>query len=631
MPEKSKAPFNFWQEMKRRKVFRVVAMYAGFTYVVIELTGNLTEPLHLPAWFGTLVVVILAVGFPVITILSWFFDITPEGIKKTGPAETVPEAEIKEPERRKLRLSDGIIAALIIVIIILIYPKIFNKDKFGNMRDDDGKFSVAVMPFDNLTTDSLFDVWQLGLQNLLITSLSNSDELSVRQAEPINNIINSELKTNHAGIEPSLAGLIAEKLKARTIIHGNIFKSGNNLRVTANIRDSQSEEIYKSFKVNGDSESDFFVLIDSLSGMIMNFLEIKSLENDLPVELRDAYTSSAEAYKNYLHGREYHGTLYYNSAVEHYRKALEIDSGFVLPMLYLAHIYRDNGQTDECRKWSYKAYDKIDKVPLEIQLQVRSVKAMVDKEPAIQLNYIDKYLVLNPYSTQKLYTAGWINYNLNNWEKAIEKLEKGIALNEEMGSRFKLWIYHYTLLGNAYYKIGEYKKAMKAFEEGREVWPDDPQIVFWQTACAISQSDSVMAEECLSALQQIMKDDNWPEINKISWLASLYENGNCYSKAEEYYRQALRLDSDNADLINSYANLLISGDIDPGKGIELIIPLLEDHPDNYEYLYTYGSGLYKTGNYVEAREVLQRAWDLRPSYLHKHHQLLEEVGEALGG
>ena len=87
MSKKSKKRFNLWEELKRRNVFRVIVMYAGAAYVIIELVNNVAEPLRLPEWVPVIVILLLIVGFPVTAVLSWMFDITPKGIKKTEPAQ----------------------------------------------------------------------------------------------------------------------------------------------------------------------------------------------------------------------------------------------------------------------------------------------------------------------------------------------------------------------------------------------------------------------------------------------------------------------------------------------------------------------------------------------------------------
>ena len=75
----------FWQELKRRRVIHVLIVYASVSFVIIELINNVTEPLSLPEWTPTLIIIILLVGFPLAIIFSWIFDVTSAGIEKTKP------------------------------------------------------------------------------------------------------------------------------------------------------------------------------------------------------------------------------------------------------------------------------------------------------------------------------------------------------------------------------------------------------------------------------------------------------------------------------------------------------------------------------------------------------------------
>ena len=79
MPQPSNKISNFWQELKRRKVVRVITVYAAAAFVILELVDIITEPFGLPIWTLKLVVVILTVGLIVSIILSWIYDIHPEG------------------------------------------------------------------------------------------------------------------------------------------------------------------------------------------------------------------------------------------------------------------------------------------------------------------------------------------------------------------------------------------------------------------------------------------------------------------------------------------------------------------------------------------------------------------------
>ena len=209
-----------------------------------------------------------------------------------------------------------IIALVIVVVVLLIYPKVFRNDKFEGIRDEDGRISVAVMPFKNMTGDSTYYMWQEGLQNLLITSLSNSEELAVRQYETMFGILGNGKDINYSSITPSLAREVAKKLEANTFISGNLHQFGDNLRITVNITDADSEEIYKSYEMDGTTEDDFFNLTDSLSMLIRNFLEIKSLKQNLFFDVSNVYTNSSEAYKLYLQGSNCHSRLDYDCALD---------------------------------------------------------------------------------------------------------------------------------------------------------------------------------------------------------------------------------------------------------------------------------------------------------------------------
>jgi hypothetical protein len=80
MVKKTHGLHRFWRELKRRKVFKVATMYAGMSFILLQLAEILTPALLLPEWTLRLVTLLLIIGFPLAVIISWIFDITPEGI-----------------------------------------------------------------------------------------------------------------------------------------------------------------------------------------------------------------------------------------------------------------------------------------------------------------------------------------------------------------------------------------------------------------------------------------------------------------------------------------------------------------------------------------------------------------------
>jgi len=582
------------------------------------------------------------------TIIKWYLKykgikIKPhiEGkIKDLGKpiveVEGTKEVRIEQQKRpvilRKNKLlSRVLIIAILLIAAILIYSKIFKRYTLEKLRLSGDRISIAVMPFKNLTTDSTFNIWQSGLQNLLITSLSNSEELSVRQFEIMDEILKGAGQINYASITPSFASEVASKLEANTVILGNVYNTGNIILVTANLMDSKTEEIYKSFEMEGSTEDDFFPLTDSLANLIMNYLQIKQLGKKYAAyDLKNVYTSSAESYKYYIQGRNYHGRLDYSTAVDLYIKSIKIDTNFVSPMLMLAYVLGEIDKTGDSRMWAYKAYHRKDNMPYGIQLQIGEVKAFVDKEPEEQIRYLKQYLEFNPYSTLKFYSLGWVNFNIENWTEAINAFEKGIELNKKYGGKYKLWIWQYLLLGDAYLKVGEYDKAMKTYEVGLNLWPDQNLSVTCRlSVCAFLQGDSLRANELIEKVKTIGNQKRLQESEIFEQIANIYFGANSMNKAEEYYRKALSLELSNPVRMNALAYFLINSDRNIGEGLEIIDKALNLSPDEYYMLDTWGWGLYKQGMYNEALEVLDKSWELRPSYSHEAYLHLEAAKKAV--
>ena len=118
MPEKSDNPLNFWQELKRRKVVRVITVYAAAAFVILELVDIVSPALGLPSWTLSLVIVLLCIGFVISVILSWVYDITPEGVQKTKPSSK-DNKESKQPASLGWKISTY--ASLLIIIAFVLF------------------------------------------------------------------------------------------------------------------------------------------------------------------------------------------------------------------------------------------------------------------------------------------------------------------------------------------------------------------------------------------------------------------------------------------------------------------------------------------------------------------------------
>ena len=447
MARKTNSIERFWQELKRRKVFGVVTTYAATAYIIIEVTNNLVEPLSLPAWIAKLVILLLGAGLPIVAILSWIFDFTPQGIKKTVSIEESESKEIvAKPVKRRLRPSYILNAILIIAVIILAWPKIFRQDTIEKLRSSGERITVAAMPFQNMTNDTTWNVWQDGIQANLIASLTNSKELKVRQTETTNNLIQSKSFTNYASITPSIARNISQELDADVFIYGNINQSGSTMRLNAQIVDSKTEDALKSFQIDGTAENILHV-IDSLSVMVKNFLIITVLEKEITQDFRPYIsTNYSEAYSSFILGQRAYQKRDFPTATKWYLLALRSDTGFAEVAIWLSSAYSHQGLYNQAKELCLKVYEKKDQLRPFLKTWADWLYAVYFETPNEEIKYLRQILEFDDQQPLIYYILGYNFNELYQYDKAIVELEKALEIYEKWGSK-PFWINNYQFPG----------------------------------------------------------------------------------------------------------------------------------------------------------------------------------------
>jgi len=630
MPEKSDNPFQFWQELKRRKVIRVIIGYLAAGYVILELTSIIVDPFGLPGWTIKLVFILLCVGFIIAILLSWIFDITPDGIRKTESQNAVKSKTKPKSGKRKLKASDVIIAALLVAVCILAFPRIFNNDKLDDIRGEDGRISVAVMPFENLSGDSLLNVWQDGFQNLLISTLSNSSELQVRQYQTMSTILNQKRSINQASMTPALVREIALNLETKTFITGKILKAGEKVRVNAQLVNAESEEIYKTYQIDWNDDDDVFVMADSLSGMIRNYLEIKKLIEayNSPGITQLSSTNSAEAFQYYLHGWDAFGKMDLHSTVGWLSKAIEIDSSFVTAYIFLSFTYVAGLDFKQSKMWCEKAYLKRNQLPVREKLFLDHLYAYHYETPHIEINLCKQILEIDEMNTTYWHFLGDAYYRLNQYREASVYWEKVLDIHEKWGTGFGIPHFYYWM-GESLHKLGKHERESEVYKIGLKALPNTTMIIGRQAACALSQGEMVEAEKYIDEYKTIGTIYSWSESQLLAQLGYLYSYADQNDEAENYYRQALELDPGNSERMHDLAWHLIDHDIDIDEGMKLVEKSLEIKPYDSYILDTYGWGLYKQGKYEEALKVLNKSWELRGPYDPDIYEHIQETEKAL--
>jgi len=620
---------KFWQELKRRKVFKVIAMYAGTAFIILEVVNNLVGPLRLPEWTPTLVVVILGVGFPFAIIFSWIFDITPQGLKKTESIEAVRKKKVQAvPVKRGIKAVDIIIALMAIIIAILLYPKIFKRNTLEKLRSSGERISVAVMPFQNITNDTTKNFWQEMIQDNLITSLSNSEELQVRQAESITTLLQNNDLTNYASITPTVAGRISQKLDASVFVHGSINQLGSVIRLNAKLIDSETEEVFKSFQIDGSIDN-ILHMTDSLSRMVNNFLILTSLKKESSPDVRNfVSTSSPEAYRYYIYGRKAFYKRDYTTAVNWFSQTIAIDSNFTFASVMLCLAYSSQGLSDQARIYALRAYKKRDKVPMQQKVIANWLYAVYFETYHEENKYLIQYLEFDDQVPPLYYMLG-LNYNgLYQYDRAIPEFEKALEIYDNWDMK-PPWVSNYTNLGLAFHKMGKYREEKNLYKKAEQNFPDDPFLIYRQAIMSLTEGDLVEANRYIKKYIFLLKEGLASEAAITTNLAFIYSESDNLDKAEEYFREALTLEPGRSLRINNLALFLIEKDRNINEGMDLIEKALELNSDNYLYLDTKGWGLYKQGKFKGALEFLEKAWNSKLTYNHDVFLHLEAAKKAV--
>jgi AraC-like DNA-binding protein len=116
---------KFWEELKRRKVVKVMVIYASISFILLQVVSILIEPLFLPDWMMSMVIVLLAIGFPIAMVFSWIFEITPAGLEVTQATDENGNSLAHKGDSKMSILNMILIGLLVVIIGILVYPKMF--------------------------------------------------------------------------------------------------------------------------------------------------------------------------------------------------------------------------------------------------------------------------------------------------------------------------------------------------------------------------------------------------------------------------------------------------------------------------------------------------------------------------
>src|SRR6266853_1517290 len=413
---------GFFEEVKRRKVYRVAVAYVIAAGGIIQLASAAFPAWELPNWSLRLVIVLLLIGFPIALILAWAFDVTSQGIKTT-PAPAAPGSHLRR----------NVIMLVATGIIISAAAGFFLLPRAAARKIDK---SIAVLPFENLSDDKENAYFADGIQDDVLTNLSKIGDLKV--------ISRTSVKSYRG--KTSNVREIGKALGVATILEGSVRRIGNRVRVNVQLINAENDEHIWAEDYDRDL-TDVFAIQTDLAQKIARELQAKLSPTEKaqierkPTENSEAYFAFLQAHDLSTRPDKLRATM--ERAEQLYEQATGLDPDFARAFAGLAWVH----------DWMYHTADPT---------PARKEKARAAADTAIRLqpDLPEAHLALGFY----------YYYCERNYEKALDEFaiaKRSLPNSAEV----------YMAIGAIERRQGKWKESTANMERAASVSPKDAWIL----------------------------------------------------------------------------------------------------------------------------------------------------------
>ena len=396
---------RFVSELQRRKVIRVASLYVVGAWIVLQVTLALQSAIALSSQFSAAILALLVIGFPIAVALVWFFEITPEGVKRTSPA--TGDGALVKPQTTDMILAGALLLVVVVAAAQWFVPPVTapaaptaTTAQATPAKPEPpalGDKSIAVLPFANLSPDKENEYFADGLTEELLNLLAKIGDLKV-----ISRTSSFAFKGKNTALPE-----IAKQLGVRHVLEGSVRSDGDDLRVTAQLIDVITDTHLWSKTYDRKVEG-VFALQGEIARDIGAALQVEVALSGFG---RDAPTKDLIAYRFYLEGLDaYHRRdNRIAEATELFKKAVARDSKFAEAhaMLASAYVSRISGVSE----------------PELIELARESARTSVKLKPTLGLGYG---------------VLSRLDRRSGLWEAAMANAQKALALSPE-DSYVRLW------------------------------------------------------------------------------------------------------------------------------------------------------------------------------------------------
>jgi TolB-like protein len=348
---------SFFEELKRRNVFRVGAAYAVAAWVLLQLLDVVGEILELPPWGAKLILAALVVGFFIAVFVAWAYELTPEGVKRERDVDR--SQSVSHQTGRKLNAV--IIGLMAVAIAYLLFDKFYLATRLEAPQSestqaqaeppsrpappgaeepgesDVSRQSIAVLPFDNRSRREEDEFFVEGIHDDLLTTLARIGSLKVISRTSVN---------KYRETEKSLPE-IARELGVAAVMEGAVQRAGNTVRINVQLIDAESDEHLWAEMFDRELTADnLFAIQSEISSEIARALET-TLSPEEQQRINERPTENLAAYNAYLRGRQLLARRTSESvdqAFEEFERATELDPEFALAWVGISESASLRGQ-----------------------------------------------------------------------------------------------------------------------------------------------------------------------------------------------------------------------------------------------------------------------------------------------
>jgi TolB-like protein/cytochrome c-type biogenesis protein CcmH/NrfG len=406
---------GFFEEVKRRKVYRVAVAYIIAAGGIIQLASAAFPAWELPNWSLRLVIVLLLIGFPIALILAWAFDVTSQGIKAT-PAPAAPGSHLRR--NIIMLVATGIIISAAAGFFLLPRAAAHKIDK-----------SIAVLPFENLSDEKENAYFADGVQDDILTNLSKIGDLKV---------ISRTSVMSYRGAKQSVRE-IGKALGVSTILEGSVRRSGNRVRVNVQLIDANNDEHIWASDYDRDL-TDVFAIQTDLAQKIANELQAK-LSPTEKAQLEKKPTQNGEAYLAFVRAHNLQSSSYEDieklkAGEQLYEQATTLDPNFALAYArysqlesWIVHTFeRTPTRKERARTLAERALQLQPELP-EAHLALGFVDYYIDNNFEAAAREFEIARRGLPNESEVYLALGAIQRRQGKWAESNASLEKAVSLN----------------------------------------------------------------------------------------------------------------------------------------------------------------------------------------------------------